>query len=507
MNEIAPPLVAWLSVLPAILPLMAGALCVALRRHLGLQRWLALGVLAAELLLNYALLSHVRAHGVLSLTMGNWLPPFGISFTVDMLSAVLALVATLVGLACCLYAFGDIDRESTRFGFYPMLLVLIAGMNGAFLTGDVFNLYVWLEILLISSFGLIILGGTRLQLDGAVKYAFLNLVGTTIFLIATGLLYGALGTLNFADLVAKSQSYPEQRLIVVIALLYLMALVMKAAAFPLFFWLPASYHTPKFVVSALFAALLTKVGVYGIYRIFSAVFAGSDLTFLASILLWIASLTMVLGAMGALAQVRLRPMLGFVIVTGIGYMLAGFALSTEAARAAGIFYMLQSMIVMSSFYMLAGLLGGRPSVAGDASTALYATRPVLAIMFLILAAASAGLPPFPAFWPKFALVRESINADLAWVAASLLLSGFLLTIAMARSFAALFWTISGPAHDPSIERAAPAPEASLVPVLALVTIIAAVGLYPDLLYGLSQDAARGIADYSAYVATVLGDAS
>jgi multicomponent Na+:H+ antiporter subunit D len=507
MNQIAPPLYLWLTVLPAVLPLMGGALCVALRRHCGLQRWLALIILFGELLLNIALLNLVEIDTVVSLTMGNWLPPFGISFTVDMLSAVLALTATTVGIICCLYALQDVDEGSTRFGFYPMLLVLIAGMNGAFLTGDIFNLYVWLEILLISSFGLMILGGAPLQLDGAVKYAFLNLIGTTIFLIATGLLYGALGTLNFADLIAKAQSYPEPRLLVVIALLYLTALVMKAAGFPLFFWLPASYHTPQFVVSALFAALLTKVGVYGIYRIFSTIFAGSDFGFLNTILVWIACLTMVLGACGALAQNRLRPMLGYVVISGIGYMLAGYALTTDAGRSAGIFYMLQSMLVMSGLYLLAGLIGGRHMVEGDASTALYASRPMLAACFLILAAATAGLPPFPAFWSKFALVRESLGLDLPWLAASLLLSGFLVTIALARSFAGLFWTTSGPAHDPSVARPTPAGSAALIPAFIVVLMIAGLGLFPDGFYRLSEQAASGLSDYRAYIAAVLGGVS
>ncbi|WP_342642899.1 proton-conducting transporter transmembrane domain-containing protein [Rhodoligotrophos ferricapiens] len=504
MNQAALSPVTWLAILPAILPLAAGALAIALRGRLAMQRWFALLVLLLELALNIALLVHVRDHGIMSLTMGNWLPPFGISFTADMLGAVLALAATFVSLACCLYAFADIDEVATRFGFYPMLLVLVGGMNGAFLTGDIFNLYVWLEILLISSFGLIILGGTRLQLDGAVKYAFLNLVATTLFLIATGLLYGAVGTLNFADLVAKAANYPHQNLLTVIAALYLVALAMKAAAFPLFFWLPASYHTPKFVASALFAALLTKVGVYGIYRIFTAVFAGG-MGFVPLTLTWAAGLTMLLGAAGAVAQHRMRPMLGFLVVAGIGYMLLGFSLGTENARAAGTFYMVQSMLVMAGLYLLSGLVhGARKTVPTSGSSAsLYDDQIALAILFLVLGFAVAGLPPFSGFWPKFALVRESLAQHLGWAAAAVLISGFLTTIAIARSFAATFWGASHLSEDGE----QPGPQtsfATLTPILAIAALVLVFGLLPGTLYGLADGAARGIADYGPYVAAVLG---
>ncbi|MGF7160477.1 multicomponent Na+:H+ antiporter subunit D [Rhodoligotrophos appendicifer] len=501
MNTVPTEHADWLVILPVILPLMAGALAIALRSLVRMQSWFAILVLLVELALNLALFDRVSSDGILSLTMGNWLPPFGISFTVDVLGALLALTSTFVCLVCCLFAFADIDKHTARFGFYPMLLVLVCGLNGAFLTGDIFNLYVWLEVLLICTFGLIIQGGTRVQLDGALKYAFLNLVATTIFLVATGLLYGAVGTLNFADLVTKVPAYSEQGLIAVIAFLYLFALAMKSAAFPLFFWLPASYHTPKFVVSALFAGLLTKVGVYGIYRIFSAVFAAGPLES-RPILLWVAGLTMVVGAIGALAQSELRRMLGFLVVSGIGFMLLGFALDSEAGRAAGIFYIVQSMLVTSGLYLLAGLAR---STSGQAQPGgLYARAPLVAALFLVLGFATAGLPPFSGFWPKFMLVRDSLDQGLGWAAAAVLLAGFFSTLAIARTFAATFWAPARAQPGKELVPAPPLSWAMLVPVVVLAAAALGLGLLPAPLYDVTAVAARGLGDYQPYVAAVFG---
>ena len=166
-----------------------------------------------------------------------------------------------------LYALSDIDAGGRRFGFFPFLMFLMAGVTGAFLTGDIFNLYVWFEVLLISSFGLLVLGSEREQIDGAMKYAVLNLIGTTLFLIAVGYLYAIFGTLNMADIALKAAGLRDTAPLMTLAALFLLAFAMKAAAFPVNFWLPASYHTPRIVVSALFAGLLTKVGIYALIRV------------------------------------------------------------------------------------------------------------------------------------------------------------------------------------------------------------------------------------------------
>src|SRR5690606_6163921 len=203
------------------------------------------------------------------------------------------------------------------YGFYPFLLLMMAGVAGTFLTGDIFNLYVWFEILLISSFGLLVLGSSNAQLDGTMKYAFLNLVATMLFLITTGMLYGVFGTLNMADIARKAAGLKEIGPLITLATMFLLAFGAKAAAFPVNFWLPASYHTPQVVTSALFAGLLTKVGVYALIRIL-VMLLPAEREVLAELIGWIAIATMLAGILGALAESDIRRMMGFVVISGIG---------------------------------------------------------------------------------------------------------------------------------------------------------------------------------------------
>ncbi|MCT7654634.1 hypothetical protein MBH78_07270 [Oceanimonas sp. NS1] len=229
-------------------------------------------------------------------------------------------------------------------------------MTGAFLTGDIFNLYVWFEILLIASFGLMILGGERAQMEGAIKYVTLNLISSAMFLTAVGLLYGYAGTLNMADLAVKLNGPEQSGLVTVIAMLFLVAFGIKAAAFPLFFWLPASYHTPPVAISAVFAGLLTKVGVYALYRVFSLIFV-QDIGFThGTVLMAMGIFTMVTGVLGAAAQFEVRRILSFHIISQIGYMLVGLALFTPLAVAGGVFYIFHHIIVKTNLFLVSGVM-------------------------------------------------------------------------------------------------------------------------------------------------------
>lgn len=510
MSEAPTPAIAWLVILPVIIPLIAGAFAVMMRRLVYHQHLIGLGGVLALVVVNVMLLAHVLANGPLSMTMGNWLPPFGISFAADTLSALMALVGSLIGLLAAIYALDDIGMRGRRFGFFPLLMIMLAGVNGAFLTGDIFNLYVWLEVLLISSFGLLILGGERMQIDGAVKYAFLNLIATTLFLVATGLLYGLTGTLNLADLGRILPGHAADDLLAVVALLYLVALGMKGAVFPLFFWLPASYHTPRFVVSALFAGLLTKVAIYALFRIFTLVFAEAPEA-VYQIMLWAAIATMVIGAAGALAQNELRRMLGYMVIGGIGSIVLGLALGSPNGIAGGIFYMTHSMIVMTALYLLAGALA---QLTGSESFAkaggVYGASPLLAGMFLVLGFAVAGLPPFSGFWPKVVLVRESLDQGLGWAAGAVLLNGFLTVLAVSKVWRSVFLR-GGPegtpdgvvAMEPEAGAAAVRPVV-IGPILVLGLAATVIGLVPTLVMPLALEASQSLLDPAAYVEAVLG---
>ena len=346
----------WLIVAPSLITIIGGASLVMLRYQAKWHGYLSCLYLAALVIVDALLLSRVMAEGPITMTMGRWLPPFGITLVVDALGGLMALIAAIVALAVCVYSLADISVTSTRFGFYPALLWMMTGITGSFLTGDIFNLYVWFEVMLISSFGLLIVDGERIQLDGAMKYAVLNLMATTLFLVTTGYLYGAVGSLNMADIAMRLREMPAGAAPMgTIATLYLLAFSMKAAAFPVNFWLPASYHTPKIVVSAIFAGLLTKVGVYALIRTLVLVMPeGRDL--LSDLIAWIAALTMIVGAIGALAQNDVRRTFGFLVVGGIGSSMVGVAVGTQDAITGAILYAVNSILVMTALYLAFGIL-------------------------------------------------------------------------------------------------------------------------------------------------------
>lgn len=494
-------------ILPVVLPLLAaalGALCFQRERA---QRWLASLGIAGQLGAALVLLWQVSHDGLQIMQFGDWAAPFGIVFTADLLGASLAVATGLIGLAALSYVGGDLPAESRKAGFYPLLCAMLAGVSGAFLTGDIFNLYVWFEVLLIGSFGLLVLGGERIQMEGALKYAVLNLLATTLFLMATGLLYGATGTLNMADL-ANLLSAPEvEAPRDAIALLMLVAFGMKAAAFPLFFWLPASYHTPSATVSAVFAGLLTKVGVYALFRVFTLIMPPAAET-LGPLLLAIAGATMIFGILGALAETDLRRALAFMLVSSIGFSLLGLGLGSHAALAAGLFYTWHSMLATTALFLLAGTatqLGGARSLSRLAG--LYRADPLLAALFLLAGFAAAGLPPFSGFWGKVFLVRASLLLDQPLLAGIALLAGLLTTIAIARIWALAFWrdqASSGPPAEPSTPAVGMVRIRRMAPAAVLVALLIAIGFWPRPLQSLAEASAGQLLDSDSYIARVLG---
>lgn len=492
---------AWLTILPVVLMIVTGAALAAIRRRLDWHPPIAIAALALLVVLDVALLHRVATQGPPTMVMGRWLPPFGIAFTVDVAGALLALAAALVALAAGVHARTEIDINHRRYGFYPFLLFLMAGVSGAFLTGDIFNLYVWFEVLLISSFGLLVLGGEREQIDGATKYGLLNLVGTTLFLIATGYLYAIFGTLNMADIAVRAGKSGGALPLMTLAMLFLAAFAMKAAAFPVNFWLPASYHTPRITVSALFAGLLTKVGVYAMFRVLVMLLPAEGGA-LRPLVALVAILTMVLGGLGAIAASDLRRALGHWVIAGIGVMLAGLAIGGEKALGAAVFYMLHSMMVMAGLYFAVGLIGRVCGTFGlEGLGGLYRRMPFLSAISLVLLFAVSGLPPLSGFWPKALLVRSALDGGHGWIAAAILVSGFLITFAAGRIFLLAFWRpreAEGEAPD--------LPASQLAVVAGLAAASLAVGLWPEPVAAISASAAAGLADPQAYIRSVFPEA-
>jgi multicomponent Na+:H+ antiporter subunit D len=491
----------WLVIAPVAAPLTFGALLLMLRHRTNVLPWVALTALVLQFLIAVGLFWHVTANGPVVMTMGRWQPPFGISFVADALGATLTMTAALVALVCGIFSVSTVNRIGQRYGYYTFLLLMMAGVSGSFLTGDIFNLYVWFEVFLISSFGLIILGSSQRQIDGATKYAILNLVATTLFLVATGYLYGVFGTLSMADIARKAADYRETAPLMTLAALYFVAFGMKAAAFPLNFWLPASYHTPRIVVAALFGGLLTKVGVYALLRTLVMLFP-PERAVLTDLIAWIAFGTMAIGMMGALAQADVRRILGFIVVSGIGV-----ALGDVPGLSGTVVYAVHSMLAMTALYLLAGIMrrmGGSYSL--HELGGLYRTSPALAAIALLLVFAAAGLPPASGLWPKVMLVRASIETGYWWLALGVLGTGLLTTLALGRVFALAFWRVQ-PENPELVGRLRPVPASAFAALVVLCVPVALIGLYPEPLIEVANAAVRGLLESQGYIGAVFPGAS
>lgn len=494
-----------LAVAPILIPLFAGALSVALWRYRMAQRVLGLVGTLALLAVSVRLLQVVYSEGMVVLHMGGWLAPLGITLAVDMLGAIMVVLTGITGVAIALFSMGATPERHERFGYYPLMHLLLAGVAGSFVTGDVFNLYVWFEVMLIASFALLTLGGERAQMEGAIKYVTLNLFSSAIFLSAVGILYGLLGTLNMADIAQKIDRVENTAMINVVAVMFMVAFGIKASAFPLFFWLPASYHTPLVGVSALFAGLLTKVGVYALFRTFTLMF-DHDVAYTHEILTWVAALTMLSGVLGAAAQFEFRRILSFHIVSQIGYMILGLALFTPLAIIGGVFYIMHHIIVKTTLFLVSGVthrLSGTHELKDLGG--FFRSRPMLSLLFLIPALSLAGIPPLSGFFAKLMVIRAGIEAGAWGVTAVALVVGLLTLYSMIKIWAEVFW--KAPPAEEAGESVDPGNTAGLgwmySAIAGLVACTLFIGLNGEPIYALAETASEQLLNPDRYIEAVL----
>ncbi len=478
-----------LALTPLLVPLATALLCVLTQAR---PRW-QLRVSAAGaltlLLCALALLQQVQHAGVVSVVGGNWPLPFGVEFAADRLSAVMVLVAALMVNVAVLWQWSDADAAPSAPALQPLLHGLVTGAGAAFVTADLFNLYVWFEVALICSLGLLAQGGALRQLDATLKYFALNVFGTVLLLAAVGLLYAATGHLNFSALgeaMAKLDAAVALPLIGVL----LLAFLIKAAAFPFFAWLPASYHTLPAPVLALFAALLTKIGVYALIRMLSDVLHPAP-QLLYDALGWIAVVSMVTGVLGAAYHWDMRRILAFHSISQIGYILLAIALASRAGDAAAIFFTVHHSLVKAGLFLVVALVF-RYTGHYDLRCigGLYAARPGLGAVFLLLALALVGIPPFSGFWGKYLIVREAMaQGEYLWAAGALLV-GVITLYSMMKIWLEAFWK----PHPDSAWRppAAARVTAAWLGVGALVLLTLWMGLYPDAMIRYVTDASTAL---------------
>ncbi|MFW7381270.1 MAG: proton-conducting transporter membrane subunit [Oligoflexus sp.] len=488
-----------ITVFPILIPLIGFCLALFFRRNIGQQKSVTILASILHVLLTLTLLRETDAQ--LSLQSAGWIAPFGISLTINFLSLLMLAVASVMYLVISLYSIPNLTAESSVM-YFPLLNIIIAGICGAFLTADIFNLYVWFELILLSSFALISLEGNRKRLRGAFTYAIMSVTGSMLFLLAVGLIYGATGTLNMADLAVKLDVLAQESpgYVLGLSLLLFVAFSLKAAIWPFYFWLPDSYHLPSSALSSLFAALLTKVGIYAIFRVLIAVFPHIDyLSFLAALL---AAMTMLLGVLGAVAQYQTRKILTYHSVSQVGYIVAGAAFMGAddpdikvLGLAAGIFFMIQYIFVKAALFLVSGIiLVKEGSEELKYLGAIKKTAPMLSILFVISAMSLAGVPPFSGFWAKYLLLRAFLLQEFYLLAGAMLVTGFFTIFSMVKIWNEAFWK---PQDESVLETSGVVQKSSdlrlcFLALFILTAITMAISLYPMVLYDYSQKAAMQI---------------
>ncbi len=475
-----------LATAPAIVPLAAAALVTAVRSRPRLQQALAMAASVALLGCALALLAQVAAGETVVVAFGGWPSPMAIEFVVDRTAAALVLITALMGVAAVLFLASDADVGDRHPLLLPLLFGVLAGAGGAFVTGDLFNLYVWFEVMLICALGLLAIGARVDQLDASFKYLALNLLGTLLLLFAVAAVYGVTGHLNFTALAGAAPAVAPGLWLAVLTLL-MVAFLVKAGAFPVYAWLPASYHTLPAPVLALIAGLLTKVGIYALLRTLGDVFSPAPAV-LYEVLGWVAAATMLFGVLGAAYHWDMRRILAFHIISQVGYILLGIALASVAGYAATLFYTLHHIVVKANLFLIAAIIW-RLTGSYDLRRigGLYVTRPWMTLLLLIPALSLVGIPPLSGFWAKLLLLQEAIGQGrVVWTVVALVVS-VLTLYSMMKIWMEAFWK-----RHPDAEWQPPA-DTQLAPAWAVTVGLAGVtvwiSLYPQALLLYVQAAA------------------
>lgn len=463
---------------PLLIPLFTAVLTALLAKHARACKSVSLAGAGALLVCAVCLQLEVMQDGRQSVALGNWPLPYSIELAADALSAALVLLASLLGFAVLLYQW-NWHETADAAGLHPLLHGLLAATGAVFLAADLFNLYVWFELMLIAVLGLLVLGGGRRHAEAAFKYFAVSMLGTLLMLGAVGMIYGATGQLNFSALrVAAEQPELAGALPAYVALL-LLAFLLKAGAFPLFAWLPASYHVLPAPVLALVGGLLTKVAAYVVLRLLGDVFVAAP-GMLLEALGWLAVVTMVSGVLGAAYHWDVRRILAFHIISQIGYLLLGIALATPAGAAGTTYFLFHNILVKANLFLIAGLMW---VAAGHYDLrrmgGLYRARPFLAVLFLLSAFSLVGVPPTSGFWGKFMLLREAfVQGRFVWGGVALAV-GLLTLYSMSKIWVEAFWK-PHPAHSPDhVPVLVPLPRAAYATVMLVSLFILILGVFPE----------------------------
>lgn len=470
------------------------------------QRVLSIAGAVTGFLFALNLFSKVYNGSILTMNAANWEAPFGIVFVADLLSSTMVLLTSIAALAVSIFSATGIGRARMLYGYFPIFHFLVMGLNGAFLTGDIFNLYVWFEVVIIASFVLLTLGGRKAQLEGAVKYMAMNILASTFFLTGVGLLYGITGTLNMADLSLKIPQVENQTIVNITAMFFLIGFGIKSAVFPLYFWLPSSYHTPPSAVAATFGGLLTKVGIYALFRVFTLVFVPDE--FMKTLFIVMGILTVLTGAFGAIIKNNVRRLFSYLIVCHIGFIVGGLGLYTKIALLGAVFYLIHDMIVKTNLFLIAGLIRQlRGTMNMSKLGGLYANYPKISLMIALVLFSLAGIPPLSGFWPKIYLIEAAFTGNNYGFVISIIVGSFVTLYVIAKLWSEVFWKNASAdlVVTDSFEPLSRFKKTLLVlPIGILATATLYIGLNAEMIIQVADRISTEMLDTRPYIQAVLG---
>ncbi|MDC3413310.1 Na+/H+ antiporter subunit D [Aquibacillus sp. 3ASR75-11] len=488
-----------LAALPIIIPLISGILLIFLHNRMTVVRILAkvltLGNLAVVAYIAY----YIYQNGTITLEAGGWQAPYGIVLVADMLSIILVLTTNLVAVAAVFYAPSSLSNKQEHFYFYTFYFLLITGVSGAFLTGDIFNLFVFYEVMLMASYALIVLGGGRIQLRESIKYVLINLFSSVLFVTTVAFLYSVVGTVNMAQLAERVGEVEQKGILTTIAILFFFVFAIKAALFPLYYWLPNSYVAPNPVVSALFGALLTKVGIYSILRVFTLIFIYDPN--LQQFFIWIAGLTMLFGVIGALSTNNIKLVIAYNIIPAVGFMILGIGLFNQTAISGTVYYLVHDMIIKAALFLLVGAVA---YLAG--TTDLRKIKgfmhhyPVLGWLFLLATFVLAGIPPFSGFIGKLLLLQAGLASDRVIIVIIGLITSFLILLSLMRIFIQCFW---GEKDNDAYTVDKQAARKFTLPVILLLFFSVVLGIGAEFFYPIAESIGKYLMNPEIYIDSVL----
>jgi len=486
-----------LAILPIIIPLFAAIILAFTTKKVKLSRTLA----KIFTIINLAFIGYITyevfTKGSIILETGSWKAPFGIIFVADIFSIVIVLTSSILTTAIIFFATRTVSENKEKHYFYALVFFLISGVSGAFLTGDLFNLFVFFEVLLMASYGLITLGGDKKQLRESLKYVIINLFSSIVFVTTIAFLYSVVGTVNMAHIAERVHEVEQQGILTVIGIVLFFVFATKAALFPLYYWMPKSYTVPNPVVSALFGALLTKVGIYSIIRVFTLIFVfETDLTH--TIFVWIAGLSMIFGVIGALSTKNIKLIVAYNVIPSIGFILFGLAIFNQDALSGSVYYLLHDMIIKAALFLIVGVV---VYVAGTSDLrkmgGLIHNYPGLGWILFLSAFILAGIPPLSGFIGKVLLLKGSFSNDQIIIGLVALVSSLLILYSIMKIFIYGFW------GDKQEDLPKKSTKGLLSPIIFLVSISVFLGVGAELVYPNIELISEYLLDPEIYINSVL----